>query len=579
MTSNGRVDTHECIKYRILTKESPCYNEAVKISNLRLELAPQGVFYCKNVNDVKEILAYCNPKAKKAKKKFKIRSGGHHHEGACSGNDVIVIDTSRLVLEGELKSEGYILNDAGNIAINIHEENLIVTSGAKLKEVYKFLKSHNYILPGGGCDSVAIGGLALGAGWGPYSRLHGMTCDALLEAKLVVANNLSFQEITVSNNDGEKKKLFEALKGSGGGNFGVITQLKFKIYPLSTSTQLGHITAIDVKFEDLKTAKKFTIKWMENAHKSCESITSFARVIPSYTNNEGKKVNSSFYVMGFITEKIGLDSGYSKSVLEDAKNRALISAKKKFASLFGEMGKNINKFSVNHEFYCCDSIPNFKLDMGLNGDEFSQSLEDMSSQFLTSLPVSLVTNSNTIDAPKSTCDVPHPHKVSSFFPKGEEVTRALVDSIYKYMEQDFDYLDSQVSCYLSLHGMGGAIKRGNNSFFYKEKPFILQIQSWWTAVNNPNAEKYLIWVEGLRKKLSSHTEGSFVNFPDYNCVLDKNHKIYNPDNLKQRKLLFESFFGKENKNSLLSKLKKQKRKYDSHNIFNHSMSIINTNKS
>ena len=571
---------------RFIGKKNNGYTKAIEISNLRLRLTPHSVFYCEKEQDVIEILQYC----KNHKTKFKIRSGGHHHEGACSGNEVIIIDTSRL---NKIEINGSILT---------------VGPGAKLEDIYRKLLKDNKIFPGGGCESVAIGGLVQGGGWGPYSRLLGMTCDALIEANIIMATKKTdqarsslFKATRVTSET--HKDLFKAIKGSGGGNFGIITELKFNLHKLIIEDEkpeklncLGlknvkeerfqsNLLTFEIYIEDEQEARKQVENWFNNAHLADPRITSFGRVYPK--NNKTR-----FYIGAKVLHgNPEYLSHYITSLLGD------IPSKYRFEY-------NIQKFETKE-----NQLIGIKEKHKLN--------KNRSIDYFLLAKDTTISKLDLNAAPGSTCDKPHPHKVSSFFPnklskdyeqsvvdkieKGSKIyydikTPELLDSkeiftenifakcfnkdlmleIFDYMNMDISYLDEKISCYLSLHGMGGAIENGDNSFYYKDRPFMFQIQAWWEDVDTPFEDKYISWVEGLRLKLSNLTEGCFINFPDYNCILNKYHKFYDPNNHSQRQLLLEKFFGKEcNKDSLLTYLKEIKKTHDLDNFFNHEMSLIN----
>jgi FAD/FMN-containing dehydrogenase len=79
----------------------------------------------------------------------------------------------------------------------------------------------------GGTDSeVGIAGLMLGGGNGWLMGLHGATCDNLLGADLISADGQ-----VVTTNSTENPDLLWALRG-GGGNFGIVTSLRYRLYPV-----------------------------------------------------------------------------------------------------------------------------------------------------------------------------------------------------------------------------------------------------------------------------------------------------------------------------------------------------------
>jgi FAD/FMN-containing dehydrogenase len=78
----------------------------------------------------------------------------------------------------------------------------------------------------GTAAGVAVAGYTLGGGAGLLSRVYGYAADSLLRAELVTADG----ELVTATAD-ENPDLFWALRG-GGGNFGLVTALEFRLHPV-----------------------------------------------------------------------------------------------------------------------------------------------------------------------------------------------------------------------------------------------------------------------------------------------------------------------------------------------------------
>ena len=82
-----------------------------------------------------------------------------------------------------------------------------------------------------------IAGIAVGGGWGqnggygPLTAQYGLGVDQWLEAKIVTPDG----EVNVLN-EVSNPDLFWAIRGGGGGTFGVITEITWKAYPVIPMT-------------------------------------------------------------------------------------------------------------------------------------------------------------------------------------------------------------------------------------------------------------------------------------------------------------------------------------------------------
>ena len=101
-----------------------------------------------------------------------------------------------------------------------------ISAATQLDSVQTSLAAYDRSIPSGSCPTVGIAGLALGGGLGCDARRSGLTCDALVSASVVLPSG---EAITASADD--HADLFWALRGGGGGNFGVVTSFTFRTFP------------------------------------------------------------------------------------------------------------------------------------------------------------------------------------------------------------------------------------------------------------------------------------------------------------------------------------------------------------
>jgi FAD/FMN-containing dehydrogenase len=109
-----------------------------------------------------------------------------------------------------------------------------------LADVYDALIRQGRCVPAGSCVSVGMAGLTLGGGFGVIDRAYGLSCDALRWAQVVTADGQVLECDATRNTE-----LFWALRGGGGGQFGVLTAMRFQTHAVSPLLQFRASFALD----------------------------------------------------------------------------------------------------------------------------------------------------------------------------------------------------------------------------------------------------------------------------------------------------------------------------------------------
>lgn len=103
-----------------------------------------------------------------------------------------------------------------------------VGAGTRWLEAYVAATQHGRYVQGGGCTSVgAAGGFIQGSGFGSFSKRFGTGAAGVLEYEVVTADGT-----IVIANDAQNQDLFWALRGGGGGTFGVVTRATLLSHPI-----------------------------------------------------------------------------------------------------------------------------------------------------------------------------------------------------------------------------------------------------------------------------------------------------------------------------------------------------------
>ncbi|THH08062.1 hypothetical protein EW145_g2966 [Phellinidium pouzarii] len=116
---------------------------------------------------------------------------------------------------------------AGAIALFMHN---FQSAGTTFLNLYEFADANNITVPGGADPTVgAAGGYLLGGGHSSLSNVFGLFVDRVLEAEVVVPTG----EVLIAN-DYQNSDLFFAIRGGGGGTFGVVISITTKAFPKMT---------------------------------------------------------------------------------------------------------------------------------------------------------------------------------------------------------------------------------------------------------------------------------------------------------------------------------------------------------
>ncbi len=193
----------------LVRPNSPGYATALQLFDPRFDsIKPAAIAYCATPADVQRCLNFARTFALP----FAPRSGGHSYAGY-STTTGLVVDVTRM----------------NTIKVDSGSGMATIGAGARLIDIYAALAQNGLALPGGSCPTVGIAGLTLGGGVGVLGRKFGLACDTLLSAQIVVADGRLLTCNTNTNSD-----LFWALRGGGGGNFGVATSFTFQAQPVSS---------------------------------------------------------------------------------------------------------------------------------------------------------------------------------------------------------------------------------------------------------------------------------------------------------------------------------------------------------
>jgi len=183
------------------------YDSARVVWNRAIDRRPAAIVRCADADDVARTIEF----ARSHDVLLAVRSGGHSQAGLGTCSDGLVLDLSSF----------------RSVGVDADARTCRVAAGARVADVMDATKQFGLLTPMGGCPDVGVGGLTLGGGENFLMAKHGAVCDNLLSADVVLADGR-----LVTASDADEPDLFWAIRG-GGGNFGVVTSLTYRLYAIS----------------------------------------------------------------------------------------------------------------------------------------------------------------------------------------------------------------------------------------------------------------------------------------------------------------------------------------------------------
>ena len=185
--------------------------------------ATQPSVYAVQARNAQDIAAAVNF-ARENNLRLAVKGGEHSYQGTSNAPDSLLIWTRHMHdiemhdafvpqgCNGTVQPQPAVTVGAGTIGAQAYEA--VMTKAGKYVQ-------------GGGCMTVCLGGLIAGGGFGSFSKHYGTAAGSLLEAEVVTADGQIRIANACTNPD-----LFWALKGGGGGTFGVVSKMTVRVHDL-----------------------------------------------------------------------------------------------------------------------------------------------------------------------------------------------------------------------------------------------------------------------------------------------------------------------------------------------------------
>jgi FAD/FMN-containing dehydrogenase len=183
------------------------YEEARRVWNGNVDRRPALIVRCMGAADVQQAVNF----ARSFGILVSVRGGGHSAPGYGTNDGGLVIDMS--LMKG--------------IRVDPDARTVQAQGGVLWRDLDHETQAFGLATTGGTVSNTGIVGLTLGGGLGWLMGKHGLSIDNLISADVVTADG-QFRRASVKDNS----DLFWALRG-GGGNFGVVTSLEYRLHPVT----------------------------------------------------------------------------------------------------------------------------------------------------------------------------------------------------------------------------------------------------------------------------------------------------------------------------------------------------------
>src|ERR687896_463740 len=198
------------VQGQLIRPKDDGYDEARTIFYGGFDRHPALIVRVADATDVSRVIAL----ARESGLELAVRSGGHIVAGHSTTEGGIVLDLS------EMK----------NLEIDTEGRTAWAETGLTAGEYTAAVGAHGLATGFGDTGSVGIGGVTLGGGVGFLVRKHGLTVDDVLAAEIVTADG-QIRHVDETT----EPELFWAIRG-GGGNFGVVTRIRYRLHEVGTVT-------------------------------------------------------------------------------------------------------------------------------------------------------------------------------------------------------------------------------------------------------------------------------------------------------------------------------------------------------
>jgi hypothetical protein len=198
---------------QVIAPTHPDYNRLRTVYNAAVDHRPALILRCRGTADIAAGVRF----ASDHQLPLSVYGGGHGARGTAVTDGAVVVD----------------MREIRGVWVDGERATVEVQAGATWRDVDAETQAHGLAVTGARISTVGVAGYTLGGGSGWLERKLGLACDNLIAAQLVTPRGELVTASEESHSD-----LFWALHG-GGGNFGIVTSLRFALHDLGPHVLAG----------------------------------------------------------------------------------------------------------------------------------------------------------------------------------------------------------------------------------------------------------------------------------------------------------------------------------------------------
>ncbi len=477
------------------SKQQAKYDKVRQIFNRNFQFLPAVIIMCETSDQVSVAVTFTSQNALT----LRVRSGGHDHEGECTGTDTILLDLSKM---NKVKVENGLA---------------YIQPGIRFQSLTTKLAEKDVMVPHGTCATVCIAGFTLGGGWGPWTRKHGMCCESVVGATIVLGDG-TIKELR-QENEQDSKGLLWAIKGGGGFSYGIVTEFVIQTFELPPV-----LIKFQIEWNKYKYMSKLAHFAVERTTPTIQVLSNWERVIA--------KTGASFDKLVGTNLKIS-----ARTQADDETFDANTVCNNAIMYGYWEGDEKSLKHFVKEQFANTGS---YKLSiLGTGGslhknEKYGDNLMSSWDRF-SFHNISLLTQGLEGTPFPPDLDKPAPHKITSRLVNSTGLGVAGHKQLLQSLSSPLVMKGNRhlgLFTYITLGAITGKYYQSiaeeqklASAFPYKDRLYTIQYQTWWNEkgkqkIKGDNNKVYnrvnraLDWMEVCRDFDIPNTSGSFISFKD-----------------------------------------------------------------